>query len=292
MLLSMTGYGSASRASDVAVVEVEARSVNHRFSDLLFRLPRGYQALEESLRPIVAEYVQRGRVEIFVTIEEYRAKERTVRLDRGLLEGYLKAYQAAAELLGSSAAPDVDKLLSFPDVLIVEEEETDVEAVRPLIEEALREALANLVSMRRAEGERLYSDIAHRLEILEQIIQRMAERAPLAVEHYRNRLIERIREWQDEVEVDPSRLALEVALFADKANIDEELTRAQSHIAEFRKICAAGSGVGRKLDFLLQELVREMNTIASKAHDAQLASWVVESKAEIEKIREQVQNIE
>lgn len=292
MLLSMTGYGSSSRTSDLAAVEVEVRSVNHRYSDILFRLPKGYHPLEEHLRPIVADYIQRGRVEIFVTIEEYRAKERTVRLDQGLLEGYLNAYRAAARLLGSDTPPDLDKLLAFPDVLTIEEEEADVDGVRPLVEAALREALSNLVNMRRAEGERLYSDIAHRLSKIEQIIQQMAERAPLAVDYFRTRLIERIREWREDVELDPSRLALEVALFADKANIDEELTRAQSHIAEFRKICATGSGIGRKLDFLLQELQREVNTIAAKAHDAQLAAWVVESKAEIEKIREQVQNVE
>jgi len=291
LLLSMTGYGSASRSSDAWAVKVEARSVNHRFIDVVAKLPKGYQALEERIRRVTAEYVQRGRVEIFVTIEEFRTKERTVRIDPGLLRGYAQAFREAAELLGRDADLEVDKILSFPDVLVVEEREVDVDAVWPLVEEALREALEGLAAMRRAEGERLFTDIAHRLEKLEQIIQRMEERAPEVVEHYRARLWERVKEWLGELPVDENRMALEVALFAERANIDEELTRARSHIAEFLNVCRVPAA-GRKLDFLLQELNREINTIGSKAHDAQLAAWVVEGKAEVEKIREQVQNIE
>ena len=287
----MTGYGSGVRSDDERAVKVEVRSVNHRFSDVSSKLPKGYQALEERIRRVVAEFVQRGRVEIFVTIEEYRAKERTVRIDPGLLEGYARAYREAAVLLGSDAKLEVDKILSFPDVLVVEETEADGEAVWPLVEGALRDALTGLVEMRRAEGERLFADIAHRLSKIEQIIQQMAERAPAVVEHYRTRLWERLKEWQPDLPLDEDRLALEVALFADRANIDEELTRAKSHITEFLNVCQAGGG-GRKLEFLLQELQREVNTIGSKAHDTQLSTWVVESKAEIEKIREQLQNIE
>jgi len=291
VLLSMTGYGSATRSDGARAAKVEVRSVNHRFADVTVKLPKGYQALEERIRRLAAEFVQRGRVEIFVSIEEYQLRERTVRIDLGLLKGYARAYQEAAALLGSEAKPDVDKILSLPEVLVVEEAEVDAEAAWPLVEEAVREALQALVEMRRAEGERLYVDIANRLSKIEQIIQRMAERAPEVVEHYRARLWERIQEWQRDVPLDEQRLALEVALFADRANIDEELTRARSHIAEFFKACAE-RGAGRKLEFLLQELQREVNTIGSKAHDTALSGWVVEAKAEIEKIREQVQNIE
>lgn len=287
----MTGYGSAARSDSERAVTVEVRSVNHRYSDIVPKLPKGYQALEERIRRVAGEFVQRGRVEIFVSIEEYRAKERTVRIDRGLLEGYAWAFREAAALLGAEDTLDVDKLLAFPDVLIVEEREVDVDAAWPMIDEALREALDRLVAMRQAEGERLFADIAHRLRRIEQIIQQMAERAPSVVEEYRRRLWERSKEWLGEFPIDENRLALEVALFADRASIDEELTRARSHISEFLKVCKE-RGAGRKLDFLLQELQREANTIGSKAHDTHLAAWVVEVKAEIEKIREQVQNIE
>lgn len=288
----MTGYGSASRADEKRSVKVEARAVNHRFSDIVLRLPKGYQPLEERLRKTASEYVQRGRVEIFVTVEEFGANERTVRLDQGLLKGYLEAFSAAAALLETRVSPSLETLLSLPGVLTLDEVDVDVEAAWPLLEEVLREALSELSRMRRSEGERLYADIVHRLSIVEQIIRQMAAKAPLVVEEYRSRLAERVREWMGDLPVDESRMALEVALFADKANIDEEITRALSHVVEFRRACQAEGGVGRKLDFLLQELQREVNTIASKAHDAEIAGWVVECKAEIEKIREQVQNIE
>lgn len=288
----MTGYGSGSRTDAQRSVKVEARAVNHRFSDIVLRLPKGYQALEERLRKVAAEYVQRGRVEIFLTVEEFGANERTVRLDQGLLKGYLEAFSAAAALLDTQASPDVETLLRLPGVLSVDEVDVDLDAAWPVIEEALREALSELTRMRRSEGERLYADIVHRLSKVEQIIGQMAAKAPLVVEEYKNRLAERIQEWMADGPLDESRLAMEVAFFADKASIDEELTRATSHISEFRKVCLTEGSVGRKLDFLLQELQREINTIASKAHDVQIAGWVVECKAEIEKIREQIQNIE
>ena len=249
----------------------EARSVNHRYSDICCGLPKGYQALEERIRRVAAEYVQRGRVEIFVTIEEYRAKERTVRLDHGLLKGYLEAFSGGRRSLGLPAEPDLDKLLAFPDVLTVEEVEVDVEAAWPLVEEALREAFSGLIGMRRSEGERLYVDIAHRLSKVEQIIQQMAARAPLVVDHYRTPV----------VRADPGVAGGSAPRRVQVGLGGRPLRRQGQHrrradpgdaatSPSFARCALTESGVGRKLDFLLQELHREMNTIASKAHDAQL----------------------
>ncbi len=277
-------------SSDAWAVKVEARSVNHRFIDVVAKLPKGYQALEERIRRVTAEYVQRGRVEIFVTIEEFRTKERTVRIDPGLLRGYAQAFREAAELLGRDADLEVDKILSFPDVLVVEEREVDVDAVWPLVEEALREALEGLAAMRRAEGERLFTDIAHRLEKLEQIIQRMEDG--------------RRRWWSTTGHALGTGEGVAGGAPGGRKPHGaggSPLRRAGQHRRgahpgakphrEFLNVCRVPR-LGRKLDFLLQELNRKINTIGSKAHDAQLAAWVVEGKAEVEKIREQVQNIE
>lgn len=271
---------------------VEVRSVNHRFADIQPRLPAGYFAIEDRVRRIVGEYVERGRVEIFVSIEEFRGNDRTVRLDRGLLDGYLAALSEARRLAGLDGELGVEALLQLPGLFIVDQPEENIDATWPLIEEALRQALEGLIAMRRTEGTRLYGDIIERLDVVEEIIEAMGARAPEVVEAYRRRLAERMAELLGDLPVDEDRITQEVAIFADKSNIDEELTRARSHITQFRVACRASKSVGRKLDFLLQELNREVNTIASKANDATLADWVVQVKAELEKVREQVQNVE
>lgn len=286
----MTGFGTGACASGEFGVKVELRSVNHRYLDVVARLPKGYQGLEERVRRIAQGLLHRGRLEIFVSIEEYRGKRRTVTLDKGLLEGYLKALREAAEEHSLSGALTADMLLALPDLFQVEEAEADAEEVWPLLERALREAFDELRGMRDAEGERLEKEILGRLAALSGLIDRIEERAPQVVSEYRAKLEGRIGQLLQEAPVDEQRIALEVALFAERANIAEEITRARSHLEQFREVCRQGAGVGRKLDFLIQELHREVNTIASKAAD--LASLVVEAKAELEKIREQVQNVE
>lgn len=182
--------------------------------------------------------------------------------------------------------------MQVPDLIVLSDDELDEEQLWPLIETTVHDALQQLVAMRRAEGERLYDDISGRLAFIDEIVQEMAQRAPQVVESYRRRLVERIKEWDNEITVSEDRLAQEVVLFAEKANIDEELTRLRSHLVQMDKMCHSDEPIGRKLDFLLQEMFREINTIASKVHDLEIVSHVVSAKAEIEKIREQVQNVE
>lgn len=291
MLVSMTGFGSAAASNSDYSVKVEARSVNHRFGEIVVRAPKGYQGIEDRVRRLAGEYVERGRTEIFVSVEEFHGRQRTVRLDKGLLDGYRRAFFEASEALGAPGALSLEMLPAIEGIFLIDEVEVDVDAVWPLVESAAREALERLVAMRSAEGKRLEEDMLQRLDYVETLFAAISRRSPDVVELYRKRLTERIEQMLAQ-EVDEQRIAQEVALFADKSNIDEEITRAKSHIEQFRFACAAGKAVGRKLDFLLQELNREINTIGSKAQDGEIAKLVVDVKAELEKIREQAQNIQ
>lgn len=292
MLVSMTGFGSAAVSNGDYSVKVEVRAVNHRYSDISIRLPKGFQSVEDRIRRLVGGFVERGRTEIFVAVEEFHGKARTVTLDKGLLEGYRNAFLEASEALGQSGSLTLDMLPGLQDLFRVEEAEVDFDAVWPLIESAVREALGRLVEMRTIEGGRLEADMLRRLLQVEDLFGEIARRSPEVVEGYRRRLAERIEQALQSQEIDEQRLAQEAAFFADKSNIDEEVTRARSHIEQFRSACASGEAVGRKLDFLLQEMNREINTVGSKAQDAAIAARVVEIKAELEKIREQAQNIQ
>lgn len=292
MLSSMTGYGSAVYEDDERRVRCEARSVNHRYLDISIRLPRPYMALEERVRRVVSERVARGRIEIFVLVEEFSGKRRTMSLDTELLRNYMDAIQEARKIADLEGRLSVDTLVTLPDIIRVTEEEVDVETVWPSFEFALQSTLDKLVEMRRSEGERLASDISARIQWIDGALQQIAQRAPEVVQLYHERLQRRVAEWQNDVSIDPDRIAAEVALFAERADISEEIVRARSHVQEFLASCQSGSAVGRKLDFLLQELNREINTIGSKANDTEISNHVVAIKSEIEKVREQVQNVE
>lgn len=292
MLSSMTGYGSAVYEDDERRVRCEARSVNHRYLDISIRLPRPYMALEERVRRVVSERVARGRIEIFVLVEEFSGKRRTMSLDTELLRNYMDAIQEARKIADLEGRLSVDTLVTLPDIIRVTEEEVDVETVWPSFEFALQSTLDKLVEMRRSEGERLASDISARIQWIDGALQQIAQRAPEVVQFYRERLQRRVAEWQNDVSIDPDRIAAEVVLFAERADISEEIVRARSHVQEFLASCQSGSAVGRKLDFLLQELNREINTIGSKANDTEISNHVVAIKSEIEKVREQVQNVE
>lgn len=292
MLSSMTGYGSAVYEDDERRVRCEARSVNHRYLDISIRLPRPYMALEERVRRVVSERVARGRIEIFVLVEEFSGKRRTMSLDTELLRNYMDAIQEARKIADLEGRLSVDTLVTLPDIIRVTEEEVDVETVWPSFEFALQSTLDKLVEMRRSEGERLASDISARIQWIDGALQQIAQRAPEVVQLYHERLQRRVAEWQNDVSIDPDRIAAEVVLFAERADISEEIVRARSHVQEFLASCQSGSAVGRKLDFLLQELNREINTIGSKANDTEISNHVVAIKSEIEKVREQVQNVE
>ncbi|HHV93283.1 MAG TPA: YicC family protein [Firmicutes bacterium] len=289
---SMTGYGYG-QAGDQVVVSVEMRSVNQRYSDFSIRLPREYSFLEETIRRVVAGRVRRGRVEISVTIEDFRKKPRTVKIDWGLLQGFDRAISEVAEQFELEPTNRVDFLLSLPGVLEpVAVDEEDAELLQVLAEAAAQQAADALVAMRKAEGERLAETLLEYLTVLETGLEEVKAAAKSLPQEALVRLQTRLAELVGDMPIDPNRLAAEAAIIADRANIDEEIVRLASHLAEFRSTLEKDESMGRKLDFLIQEMHREVNTIGSKSSSVAISRWVVEAKTVIEKLREQVQNVE
>ena len=292
MANSMTGFGRANTLADGREMTVELKSVNHRYLDLSFRIPRHISFLEDDIRRFLSDRLTRGHVDAFVTYRNTRTDARTVVFDSALLEAYLNAGSECSQKYGLANDLTVSAALRLPDVADVVEAEENREAVADLLRRTLETACGELIEMRRLEGERLSADLKKRLSTVLEIRARIAERAPFVVEDYRNKLNERISALLQNVEIEEARLAAEVAIFADKANIDEELVRLQSHVFAAYELLDNGTAAGRKLDFIVQEMNREFNTIGSKANDKEITSLVIEGKAEIEKIREQVQNLE
>lgn len=292
MARSMTGFGRGEAQGDVGRIVVEMKAVNHRFSEVVFRMPRQFNALEEPARKLVLAQVSRGRVDVFISWEA-AAKARGVKVDKELAMAYHSALIELGREIGSKSELSLDTLARLPDVLSIGEGELSSDELWPLFESAVTQAVAGLVAMREREGAGLVSDVSARLNTLAEFGQLAAQRSPQVVEEYRARLARRLEELLPQGNtVDPVRLAQEVALFADRSDVSEEVQRLASHIAQFRQTLTETEGIGRKLDFLVQELGREINTIGSKANDAALIARVVEAKGELEKIREQVQNIE
>jgi uncharacterized protein (TIGR00255 family) len=270
---------------------VEVKSVNHRFLDTSYRLARHLMFLDDAVRKGVSGRLARGHVDVFVNYENNREDAREVRVDTALAVAYQRAMNELSGALGVEANVSLQEFARMPDVLTVQESAEDQDAVRELFEETLSGALDALIAMRAQEGESMKRDILDKIKRVEEIRNAVAARAPMVVEDYRIRLKERIASMT-EGEIDEARLLTEIAIFADRAAIDEELVRLLSHTAQIRKTVEMTEPVGRKLDFLVQELNREVNTIGSKAMDAEIAQYVVQAKGEIEKLREQVQNIE
>ncbi|MGI6150728.1 MAG: YicC/YloC family endoribonuclease [Christensenellales bacterium] len=292
MANSMTGFGRAVSSRDGRELTVELKSVNHRFLDISVRLPRSVSFVEDAIRKVLAEKLSRGHVDVFVNYKNTRSDARTVSVDKNLLLAYLRAGEEAAEATGLPWDMTLSTALRHPDVLTVTEAEEDQQSLVEMAAEAASAAADELVRMRQEEGGRLCADLSKRGESLKALIARIAERAPLVVADYQKRLHERIAELLGDASVDESRLAMEVALFADRASITEELVRLTSHLDQMEQMLSSKEATGRKLDFLVQEMNREINTIGSKASDLEIANLVIAGKAEIEKIREQVQNIE
>lgn len=291
-MYSMTGYGRGAAQCDGREITVEFKSVNHRYLDVSMRLPRHLAFLEDPLRKLLAERLSRGHVDVFVNYRNTRSDARTVRIDDALLGAYLDAARKAADRFSLRDDIGLTAALRLPDVTEICEADEDREAVTALCLQAAETAVCELRQMRRLEGERLRRDFSMRIDTVLELTERVAVRAPLVIEEYRTRLNERIEQLLQTTEVDRTRLATEVALFADRASIDEEIVRLRSHVAQIRLLLDDPDPVGRKLDFVVQELNREFNTIGSKANDGTLTACVLSGKNEIEKIREQVQNIE
>lgn len=293
MIKSMTGFGRSDYQLENIYFNVELKSVNNRYVDISIKLPRRFTYLEENIRSLVKSYVERGRIELYITYQNIGDSDVKITADMPLAREYLNSLLQIEENLKVKNNITTSLIATFPDVIKIEKREDDEEEIWNCLKEALNGALAKLVLMRKEEGARLKEDIGKRLSKINTFLQQIKERTPVIVEEYKQKLADRIKELLDEqVDLDEGRLALEVALFADKSNITEEIVRLGSHIDQLNKTLEEDEAVGRKLDFLIQEMNREINTIGSKANDLIVANLVINVKSELEKIREQVQNIE
>ncbi|MFK2824939.1 YicC/YloC family endoribonuclease [Bacillus sp. B190/17] len=291
MVMSMTGFGRSKIKSVDCAVIAEMKSVNHRFSEFQIRMPRQLMKIEDKIKKKLSKYIQRGRVELFITIEGEDLVHRTLQVDWKLLDEFVHIMGEASEKYGLSGKPDLKDLLQRPDFVVIEEQEEENAALEELVLEAVTSAACHLYEMRRTEGKELKKDLLLLSVDLEQRLHEIKRRAPLVVEAYRQRLARRMNEMAA-VHLDRDRLAAEAAIFADKSDIHEECIRLESHMQQFRQTLEHEGPIGRKLDFMIQEMNREVNTIGSKANDSAISSGVVELKTILEKMREQVQNIE
>lgn len=299
MLKSMTGFGRGEYEDDNFSVTVEMKTVNHRYNEVAIRLPRFLNPLEDKIRKTILKTVSRGRIDVFINADYTSSENCTLKVDKNLAAAYHEALKEVGGAIGADAATisqasELMYIARCQDVINVKEGFFDVDSVWPKVEKALDMALKNLVAMREAEGGNIYGDFIYRADLIAEKLAQIEERSPRVVEEYQEKLHDRLNNLlaDHNITVEPERLLQEVAIFADRASITEEIVRLKSHIKQFKLIIDSDQPVGRKLDFLIQEFNREANTIASKANDYTLAQIVVEIKAEIEKIREQIQNIE
>ena len=295
MVKSMTGYGRGERAFEDGVrLTVELRSVNNRYLDCTVKMPRAYIFAEDAMKTAVQAGVARGKVDVFVTIARDRGDDMVVTVNEELAKSYVEAIQKLHELGLGRARREYypTDLARFPDVLTVEKREEDLDEMKGRLLAVLGLALDDFNSMREREGGRLAADILGRADTVERLLGEVEERSPQTVGDYRARLEAKMREVLQNTQIDEGRLLTEAAIFADKVAVDEETVRLHSHLGQLRELLGAGGAVGRKLDFLIQEFNRETNTIGSKCSDLEITRRVVDMKAEIEKIREQVQNLE
>jgi uncharacterized protein (TIGR00255 family) len=291
MLKSMTGFGAAVVENDDYKVTVELKAVNQRFLELNFHMPRQFGQWEENLRQLIRKLAARGKVDIFINYVDKRESKSTIRVDKGLALAYQTAMNELSDTLHLPRPDSAAMFAGFPDVLQVEQS-AELDGLQPVLEDALQQALKAFDDMRQREGAHIAEDFEQRLVKLEGMRQQLITLAPAIVEERRQHLQEVLAEALAGKDFDETRIIQETALFADRVNYTEEVVRLESHIAQFRQIMAAGEPSGRKLDFLIQEFNRETNTIGSKANSKDAAQLVVDMKSEIEKIREQVQNIE
>lgn len=292
MLKSMTGFGRFEGTVEGRDIIVEIKTVNHRFFDFSCRISRGYGFLEERLKSLISEHISRGKVDVFVTVSDDESTECVVEINHSLAAGYVKALHELSQKYGVKDDISVSLLSRYNDVLTVCKPAQDEELIWSLVKGCTEKAISDLISMREAEGKKLKEDVLIRSKSIISFIEKVEERSPKMVEEYREKLLSRMNEILAGVEIDEQRVLTEVAIFADKTAVAEETVRLRSHIVQMTDMLASNEQIGRKLDFIIQEMNREANTIGSKVCDAELAHVVVDIKAEIEKIREQIQNIE
>ena len=292
MVSSMTGYGRGEAVKENISVVVELRSVNHRYFEFSSRVPRGYAFLEDKLKTFCQQRITRGKVDLFLTLDVSASDNVVIEINHSLASGYVNAIKELSETYEINDGLSAINLSRFPDLFTVKSQAIDEDIVWSVVEEATSFALDGFTAMRAKEGKKLYDDVKSRVETILEKVAFVEERSPETVRAYREKLETRIREMLADATVDEGRLLTETAIFADKVAVAEETVRLRSHIKQLMELLESDIAVGRKLDFIVQEMNREANTIGSKAQDIEIAHTVVDIKAEIEKIREQIQNIE
>jgi uncharacterized protein (TIGR00255 family) len=292
MLKSMTGYGRVKVENAYREILVEVRSVNHRYLDLNIKVPRIYGFLEDAVKKQASEVLARGKVDLYVSVRAKEGSDLKITPNMPVIDGYMAALQAVAQRYGMEQSVTPQQLLQMPDALAVDKEEADAEVLTAEVLDVLKQALDEHSAMRDREGKKLCEDIAYRADLIRGYVDFVEQRSPISVEEYRQRIAVRMEELLDGSELAQQRILNEAALFADKVAVTEEIVRLRSHLGQLESMLQSPVAVGRKVDFLVQELNRETNTIGSKANDYEIAKIVVEMKAEIEKIREQIQNLE
>lgn len=292
MIHSMTGYGRAVKTLNGREITVEMRSVNNRFLDCSVKMPRAFSYAEDAVKQKIKEQVSRGKVDVFISVNALEGENVKISLNRPVLEGYLAALRTIASDYKVRDDISVTALSRYPDVFVVEKPEEDEKQNIADIVSVTQEAIENYNAMRATEGAALAADLRAHAAIILDYVGKVEQRSPVTVAEYRTRLENKLREVLESTTIDESRIVTEAAIFADKVAVDEETVRLRSHLSQMESLLSGGGAIGRKLDFLLQEMNREANTIGSKGNDLEQARNVVEIKAELEKIREQIQNIE
>ncbi|MBA2174196.1 YicC family protein [Halobacillus locisalis] len=293
MVRSMTGYGKESITVDDSHIHVEVRSVNHRFLDISPKMPRNLLFMEERLKRKVQDKLARGRVDLFVTLEGKGLFERKVDVDWALLDQYMAKFTDIKDRYQLTGDVSIDMVSKLDDIFTIQEVEEHTDELQQALIEAVEQSLERLLVMREQEGARLVEDFQKRMVRMDEILLQLEEKRPVIVDEHRNKIRERIEEYtQEALDPDQSRVLQEVGLLAEKGDVTEELTRLQSHLSQFRVTLSEQEAIGRRLDFIVQEMHREVNTIGSKSNDAEVTQWVVSLKSEIEKMKEQVQNVE
>ena len=292
MIKSMTGYGRSEKVTPTAKCTVEIKSVNHRYLDLSIKLPRKLNMFEAEIRDVLKDYIQRGKVDVYVSFEDYSKESVNIKYNSEIAAEYVKYFAQMAEEFELDNDIRVSALSRMPEVLVSEDENINEEEIWKLVKDALTEACDAFVVTRIKEGENLKNDLLEKLDSMSANVAFIEERYPQIIEDYKNRLKSKIKEVLDDKQIDESRILTEVCIYSDKVCVDEEMVRLKSHIDAVREALTSGGAVGKRLDFLAQELNREANTTLSKSTDIEISNVAITIKTEIEKIREQIQNIE
>ena len=292
MLKSMTGFGRSEIANERQKITVEMKAVNHRYCDINVKMPKKLSIFEAGIRNLLKKYIQRGKVDVFITYEDYTENNMVLKYNEELAAEYVRVLQQMSEQFGIENDVRVSSLSRYPDVLTLEEQTVDTDELWGVLEEALHKASEQFVETRLVEGENLKNDLISKLDGMLEDVDFIEKRSPEILVEHRQRLEAKVKELLGDSTIDESRIVTETTIFADKICVDEEIVRLRSHITSTRKALLEGGSIGRKLDFIAQEMTREANTILSKANDLEVANRAINLKTEIEKVREQIQNIE